>query len=179
MKKPHRPKWDARTSVAQNARRELPRLVSVYFAHVRDLLAANPSPAELHAVRLATKRLRYTIELFRACYGPGLEDRLATLRHIQQLLGEVNDGACCEAFLARTMRPSAMRIRLLDFLAKAAEERAEVFRQAWAGEFDSAGQELWWTQYLARQAREPGRAIRSSRRPTPDRRRKTPPPAQV
>ncbi|MEI9973986.1 MAG: CHAD domain-containing protein [Ignavibacteriota bacterium] len=52
--------------------------------------------AELHVIRLATKRVRYTLELFRPCYGPGLELRITSLQRLQQLLGEVNDCAAAE-----------------------------------------------------------------------------------
>ena len=99
MSKRHIARWDARTAAAANARRELPRLVAAYFARVRELLADNPPPAKLHAIRLETKRMRYTLELFRPCYGPGMDTRLAALRHIQQLLGEVNDCSTTERYI--------------------------------------------------------------------------------
>src|ERR1035438_1130614 len=62
MSKRHIARWDARAAAAANARRELPRLVAAYFARVRELLADNPPPAKLHAIRLETKRLRYRSE---------------------------------------------------------------------------------------------------------------------
>jgi len=91
-----------------NARSELPKRAADYFAEVRKTLAENPTLAELHRVRLATKRLRYTLELFRPCYGPGLETRLAALRAIQQLLGEVNDSVSAAKLLPKSMRARNM-----------------------------------------------------------------------
>ena len=80
-------KWDERAGVAINARRQLPALVTAYYKRVRELLEDDPSAPKLHRVRLATKRLRYTLELFRACYGAGFETRMAELREVQLLLG--------------------------------------------------------------------------------------------
>ncbi len=157
MSKRHIARWDARTAAAANARRELPRLAAAYFARVRELLADNPPPAKLHAIRLETKRLRYTLELFRPCYGPGLDTRLAALRHIQQLLGEVNDCSTAERWIGQAMKPSPLRVRISRFLTARCAAQAQVFHVAWTSGFDALGQELWWTRYLARNARSPAR----------------------
>jgi CHAD domain-containing protein len=157
MSKSHRPRWTAHTAAAANARRELPRLVAAYFARVRELLADKPPPAKLHPIRLETKRLRYTLELFRPCYGPGFDTRLAALRHIQQLLGEVNDCSTTEQRINQAMKPSPLRIRIASFLAARAAAQAQLFHAAWTDVFDAPGQELWWTRYLARNARTPAR----------------------
>ena len=157
MSKRHVARWDARAAAAANARRELPRLVAAYYARVRDLLADNPPPAKLHAIRLATKRLRYTLELFRPCYGPGLDTRLAALRHIQQLLGEVNDCSTTERWIGHAMKPSPLRVRIAKFLTARAAAEAQVFHTAWTNVFDAPGQELWWSRYLTRHARTPAR----------------------
>ena len=75
-----------------NARRQLPRTMSEYFAGVRAALAEKHSPAALHRVRLASKKVRYTLELFRQCYGAAPFDaRLKALKDVQTSLGDVND----------------------------------------------------------------------------------------
>ena len=158
MSKLHRVAWDERAGAPANARRELPHLAASYFARVRALLAEDPSPAKLHRLRLLTKRLRYTLELFRPCYGPGLDTRLAALRRIQQSLGEVNDSAAAGRLVSRSMSAaSPQRARILHFLEERAAAKAEEFRKDWAAVFDAPGQELWWTTYLVRHARTPGR----------------------
>ena len=158
MSRLHQPAWDERAGAAANARREFPQLAASYFAQVRALLADDPSPDKLHRVRLLTKRLRYTLELFRPCYGPGLETRLAALHRIQQSLGEVSDSAAAGRLLSRSMSTaSPQRARLLRFLQERAAAKAREFRQDWAEVFDAPGQERWWTTYLARHARTPGR----------------------
>ena len=146
MKKPYRATWDERIDAPANARRELPRLAADYFARARKLLAQHPPPAKLHGLRLDTKRLRYTLELFRPCYGPGLEARLQGLRRVQQLLGEVNDSVAAAALL-----PIGARGRR--FLENRAETKAQEFRQHWAETMDAPGQQERWTAYLSRNAR--------------------------
>jgi CHAD domain-containing protein len=147
MSKRKRATWEAGAGAAANARRELPRLAADYFAEVRKTLAKDPALPELHRVRLATKRLRYTLELFRSCYGPGLETRLAALRVIQQLLGEVNDSVAAAKLL-----PQSMRAR--EFVERRGEAKAQEFRKHWAEVFDAAGHERLWTGFLARNARK-------------------------
>lgn len=149
-------RWDESTGATPNAQDHLPPLISAYFAQGRELLAKNPAPGELHALRLVTKRLRYTLELFRPCYGPGFRERLDSLRRVQQLLGEVNDCATASAVLARA-KSSPSRARIDSFLRECALTQADAFRREWQEVFDAPGRESWWTGYLARHARPPGR----------------------
>jgi len=157
MGKSHQVEWEEKAAAAANARRELPPLVTRYFALVRELLAKDPSPPELHRLRLATKRLRYTLELFQPCYGPGLETRMAGLRELQRLLGEVNDSVATGRMLAKALRESAQQARVEKFLEERAAEKAREFRKHWDEVFDAEGREQWWIEYLERQARTPGR----------------------
>jgi CHAD domain-containing protein len=153
MSKPGAIHWNSRASAAANARRALPPLLTDYFAGVRQVLAQDPPPAELHAIRLASKRVRYTVELFRPCYGPGLEVRLAALRRLQQVLGEVNDCAAAERLMQRVMPPSSSRRRVERFLRGRAAAKAAELRREWREVFDAPGREQWWVQYLARRAK--------------------------
>jgi CHAD domain-containing protein len=155
LAKSHQVEWDQKATAAANARRQLPPAVSQYFAAVRELLAKNPSPPKLHQLRLATKRLRYTLELFRPCYGPGLEARVSELREIQQLLGEVNDSAATGRMLSKSMAASAQRTRVVMLLKRRAAKKAREFRKHWTEVFDAQGREQLWTSYLRRQTRRP------------------------
>jgi CHAD domain-containing protein len=154
MKKAGTVKWNPRAGAAANARRELPRLVAEYFAWVRELVAEDPAPPKLHQARLAGKRLRYTLELFRPCYGSALEQRLDTLKKLQQVLGEVNDTAAAGGLLRKALKPKpAESARVQRFLEARAIEKTAEFRAQWTKEFDAPGREEWWTLYLARSAR--------------------------
>jgi CHAD domain-containing protein len=143
-------KWDERRDVAGGARRVLPRLVAGYFAEVREFLAKDREPMELHRMRLAAKRLRNTLELFLPCYGIGLKQRLETLKKLQDSLGDVNDAVATRALLD----DSANR-KVQAFLEARAEEKAAEFRKHWAESFDAPEREAWWVGYLERNAKAP------------------------
>jgi len=152
MEKLPSPVWNARLGVAANARRGLPRLVSAYFRAGREFLAGRPSPAQLHELRLATKRLRYTLELFRRCYGPALVRYLTDLQVLQQALGELNDCVASRNLLAREMPASPLRDKVERFLGGEEAARAQKVRRLWTGQVDAAGREVAWVRYLGRHA---------------------------
>ncbi len=45
-----------------------------------------------HAMRIAAKRLRYTVEIARPVWGPVLDEILAAVKRVQTLLGDIHDG---------------------------------------------------------------------------------------
>lgn len=47
---------------------------------------------ELHQMRIAAKRLRYTMEAFAPLYAGALDEAIKTVKKIQSLLGDVHDG---------------------------------------------------------------------------------------
>lgn len=56
--------------------------------------------AGLHALRIQVKKLRYPAEFFSTLYnGNGLREYLKALAELQQLLGELNDGATVERLI--------------------------------------------------------------------------------
>ena len=166
-----RTEWNERSSAAVNARRQLPRMMSAYFAEVREVLAEKHSPAALHRIRLASKKVRYTLELFRQCYGAaGFDARLKALKDVQTSLGDVNDAVATWRLLTKVMPHSPGRHALRDHLKKRAAEKAEEFRAHWTEQFDAAGQERWWTDFLGgRHGAKDGSGVhghRAGRRPS-------------
>jgi CHAD domain-containing protein len=149
-----KPEWDGSSDAVANARTVLPKLVEEYFVLGREVLAGEPPPPELHELRLASKKLRYTLELFKGCYGPGLGERLDALKKLQQMLGDINDTVAAERTIAGVLvAETSESRRAVDFLRKLGAERAARFREHWGAVFDAPGRERWWTEYLARQAR--------------------------
>lgn len=136
-------KWDEHTTAAANARRILPRLAAGYFKEVRDFLATDREPKEFHRMRLASKRVRYTLELFRPCYGPGLEERLDALKTLQDALGDLNDAVATMHLLGGRTGEEVEK-----FLSARAEEKAQEFRVHWTESFDAPKQEQWWLGFL-------------------------------
>ena len=142
-------RWIETLGPAANARRHLPALVAAYAAWGRRLMEGRPGPDRWHALRLRTKRVRYTLELFAPCYGPGLDARLALLRGIQQQLGEINDCASTRALVGPV--PAPLVARYLN--AREAKAAGQV-RRLWRAAFEAPGRDLWWEGYLKR-ARAP------------------------
>ncbi len=90
--------WLDREPEGPTLERALPGLVEVAAAQVLD--AGRPgTEAEAHRLRIAVKRLRYTLEAFRE-WLPEEEARIERLVRAQDLLGEAHDRTIA-AFLAR------------------------------------------------------------------------------
>lgn len=51
-----------------------------------------------HAMRIAAKGLRYTMEVYKPCYGGRLDDSLNAVKQIQTLLGDLHD---CDVWIER------------------------------------------------------------------------------
>jgi CHAD domain-containing protein len=146
--------WNGRAGAGANAKRELPRMMSDYFVQVREALRAKASPAKLHKIRLAGKKVRYTLELFRPCYGAGFDERMAALKNVQTALGDVNDAVAAARLIGDAMPRSARRKALRAYLKKRAAGKAEHFRVHWTETFDAEGQERLWLEFL-RNPRQP------------------------
>ena len=139
-------RWDASASAAANARALLPELMRAYFAKGRKLIEKPPSAAALHRFRLETKALRYTLELFRPCYGPGFERRLAVLRRIQAHLGAINDFATTIELVASSPERAAVEAAL----TARARRRSLEFRRYARKLFLDPTEPSRWLRYLSR-----------------------------
>jgi putative phosphoesterase len=66
------------------------------YVHKEDAIS------EHHAMRIAAKRLRYTVEAFGPLFDDGLKDQLAWIKKLQELLGDLHD---CDVWIedARAM----------------------------------------------------------------------------
>jgi CHAD domain-containing protein len=145
--------WDGCRNAAENARRRLPDLVQAYFEQGRRLVSGDATPEAMHGFRLRTKRLRYTLELFRAFYGPSLDARLKMLREVQRYLGDINDCAVSREIFARVLPgPSPHQRKLERFLETRIARRTAEFRDYWLSTFDRPEQVARWRAYLARKS---------------------------
>jgi CHAD domain-containing protein len=142
--------WDAQASAAGNARLHLPAMAGEYFEEGRRLVAqAAPAAEALHAFRLHTKRLRYTLELFRRVYGKGADEYLAALRRVQGYLGDINDCAASRDVINRAMPGSSpLRGTVAQFLERRTAELTADFVKYWREEFDAPGNEQRWREFL-------------------------------
>ncbi len=67
--------------------------------------------AELHNMRIAAKRLRYTMELFLPTIGPGAKGLLKTVEEIQEQIGAIHDCDMLVPQLQDTMEREMKRER--------------------------------------------------------------------
>jgi len=149
-----KPKWGPKDEdAAANAGRELPILVSTYFADTRQVLAKRRTADTLHKLRIAGKKLRYTLELFRPLYPAGLEERLDELKKLQDWLGSAHDVAAAREIIGK--RALQDHAEIAEYLDKREAAQAAGFTRYWKKTFDAKGQEAWWTDFLAQEARPP------------------------
>ena len=143
--------WSDELDVTANLRRRLPKLARKYFSRSRYALAKKRGWDEIHEFRLATKRFRYTLELFRPEYGPGLEKRIDELKQVQKLLGDAND--CMVT--ATLLEPLPDTAELRAELAATAESKLNKLRSWWRANLASKAAEERWVLYLRRFAGRP------------------------
>jgi CHAD domain-containing protein len=83
------------------------------FESQLELSHADPQPSVLHGARIATKRLRYLIEVIAAFEVGGAEENLRWLRLLQRRLGEWHDLEVLEQMMIEMVaRPEFLRERL-------------------------------------------------------------------
>ena len=144
--------WNAEHSPPQNARKHLPALVREWFSAGRKSAQEGRSPREFHQFRLATKRLRYTLELFKTIYGRGLVARLKSLSEVQDLLGMANDYHVTALALRERMRFDPALQPVFELLEKRAAEKRGEFRIHWVRMYAPALVEARWVNYFRRNA---------------------------
>jgi hypothetical protein len=147
-------RWSPEESCATNARRELPRFAAAYFSAGRKAARKRSSAQDLHQFRLATKHFRYLLELFQPLYADRLEARLKQLRHVQTLLGELNDYETTRELLAgQSSQPEVLQ--LTGYLDAMQANRRREFRKYWIEVFDAEGEALRWRNLLSHLVRTP------------------------
>ena len=116
-----------RATLLENAR----AIVAVRVAEMFALLMPSAIPAEdedLHNMRIAAKRLRYTLEMFQVCLGPDGPDLIETVKEIQERIGSIHD-ADVLAELVR-LRLAVVAHRGVEALSDAAGSGDEAARVA-------------------------------------------------
>lgn len=133
-------------SAEETARRALPPMAKEYFERGKQAAGANASAEELHAFRIAAKRLRYTLDLFAPLYGASLNGLRQQLRGVQALLGAISDCATVRRMVAR--RGESREVR--SALARRQHGKTAEFRRRWSAVFSSAATVRLWVDRLDR-----------------------------
>jgi CHAD domain-containing protein len=144
--------WDESASTSSNARERLPAMLQAYFDQGRKLTGpSSSSVAPMHPFRLETKALRYTLELFRPSFGPGLDGFLLSLRKIQDSLGALNDYSTTRNLIAaRLPKHTPDRKKMGRLLTARTKRKSLEFRRYWLQTFDKPGADRRWMSYLSR-----------------------------
>jgi hypothetical protein len=81
---------DAEASVLENARRVLAVRIAEFYSY--EPVVGHPELSEaLHDLRIAAKRLRYTLELFRLQFGEAGNRQIDRVKSLQEALGALHD----------------------------------------------------------------------------------------
>jgi CHAD domain-containing protein len=80
------------------------------FLSYEDFIHDPENIAELHAMRIAGKHLRYTLEIFAPIYGNALDPHIRAMKNVQDLLGEIHDNDVWIAWLPDFIEQEQTRI---------------------------------------------------------------------
>ncbi len=128
----------------------LPRVASKVFDQGHRVVDAK-SARHLHDVRIATKKFRYTLELFAPLSDQSLDGLQANLKLIQARLGDIND---CEAM--REMLSGRHGFELFEaWLKKRQQRKTRAFRKDWEKCFGDRQALENWIGCLSNLAPEP------------------------
>jgi CHAD domain-containing protein len=141
-------------AIAKTAQQTLRRMGKDYFARGNEASKASAPPEGLHRFRIATKKFRYTLELFAPLYGPPLGDGLASIKRTQSLLGDLNDCVTARELVSHYHGGD----RLTSRLKKRQRKKAEEFHRLWNEEFGDAKRVRSWIEYLGSSDRGPEEA---------------------
>jgi CHAD domain-containing protein len=137
----HKP---AAKGAARTVRRDLARVRS----RVEAALAAEAGTAKdvaLHEARKAAKRARYSAEAVRPVLGEPAKEHKARMKHLQQLLGEHQDGVLAREALERAAaaaRPAGEDLAPYEAMLAAEAARARKAEEALPGAWAQADREL-------------------------------------
>src|SRR5579863_2786902 len=146
-----------RAPIVKTAQRMLPRVAQEFFERGNQAAKTKKSPAELHRFRIASKKFRYTLELFTSLYGPGMNSSLEKIRQAQGLLGEINDCETVRSLLAHYKNADS----LMSWLRKRQRRKIEEFHEFWEETFGGDREMRSWNAFL----RRPIERVRPARKP--------------
>jgi CHAD domain-containing protein len=151
---------DTRIPVEQTAHRILPRMAADFVERGKAASESKVSPEKLHAFRIASKKFRYTLELFAPLYGSALTGWLGSIKAIQTLLGDINDCVTVAQMLAGYKGSDAAET----WLKKRQRRKAEQFSKQWHEEFGDASavrNRIRSLQHPGQAPRKPAGRVRS------------------
>jgi CHAD domain-containing protein len=109
--------------------------LAVVRAYSEWVIVPDPPLARLHALRIACKRLRYTLEFFRSILGPEGQGAIEGVVAVQDHLGAVQDAVVAGGFLrqllAEATTPQPGIETYLAFRETELQDLVDTFPRAW------------------------------------------------
>jgi CHAD domain-containing protein len=144
---------------AEAGRDSMRRTVNAFFAASHDDLT---DTANLHLMRIASKQVRYAMEIFAGAFPASMTEQLyPQIVELQEKLGEINDHVSALGRFqqwqsrAKTDESQSLLSRLMESEARLRDERIAAFQQYWNGD---RGQRLRYQ--FSREFGDPQLAIR-------------------
>ncbi|HEU0123133.1 MAG TPA: CHAD domain-containing protein [Bryobacteraceae bacterium] len=132
-------RWRKWSDHAREPVADLPVAIAKFFEAGREA-AASGEPGELHQLRIAAKRLRYTIEILDP---EGGEAPLAGLRALQRQLGAMQDAIAAESLLGQLPKLSSSARRVAGELQRRSRDYAGAASRAWPRRFGPRVEKAW------------------------------------
>jgi CHAD domain-containing protein len=137
----------------------LPKVAKNFFRRGRRIIQPGTPDKKLHRFRLRAKRFRYTLELFKPCYGPTLSEHITAVKRIQDQLGTMHDcAATLDLIAASDLADLGGAQQLREYLEHRSHRERTNFFEYWQSTFGSDDAEKRWMDYLERFA---GRVAKS------------------
>jgi CHAD domain-containing protein len=138
------------------ATRLLPEIAARHYKRGGRVADGDTSARKLHQFRIVTKKFRYTLDLFAPLYGESVAALAGELKHIQTVLGNLNDYATIRRMVRRmtatTGDGTPVDVEVGEEIVKKRREKAAEFRDYWAKTFTEA-KATQWIRDLQRLAR--------------------------
>lgn len=96
-------------SVFQMAHQSITDALDAFLKH-QDFIASDADSDKLHAMRIAGKHLRYTMEIFAPIYSGALDPFIIAMKEIQDTLGEFHDADVWVSWLPKFVDKERARI---------------------------------------------------------------------
>jgi CHAD domain-containing protein len=133
------------TPIEETARRVLPGQAKEFLRLGNNAAQGKLSQEKLHQFRIASKKFRYSLELFAPVYGASLKRWLEGIKHAQNLLGDINDCATA-AEMVSALKGSRS---ILGWLKKRERRKMEEFRRWWPEAFGGREVHRNWMRSLS------------------------------
>ena len=154
-----------KASVAQNGRQRLPAMARDFFEQGDEAAGIRGATKDLHRFRLASKKFRYTLELFAALDAASLNRKLEAIRRGQTVLGDINDLETVRAMLDQYEGSEVVTA----WLKKRQRKRLQEFREYWSATFSKEERRAWIAslEHFAAEPRAPKKPVRRSTEQAP------------